>query len=91
MANFELKVKEIIADQLSVHISDVNDSTSFGQDLGVDSLAKVELLMRLEGEFAIDIPDEVAADIGTVHQAIDYISAATPHRIAKRSAPQRHH
>ena len=91
MADLELKVKEIIADQLSVQIGDVKDGASFGKDLGADSLAKVELLMRLEGEFAMDIPDEVAANIATVHQAVDYISAAAHHPAAMRTGSQRHH
>ena len=67
------KVKGIIVDQLGVDESDVNDKASFADDLGADSLDVVELVMALEEEFEIEIPDEDAEKIGTVGQAVSYI------------------
>ncbi|MFQ5672180.1 MAG: acyl carrier protein [Nitrospinales bacterium] len=69
----EEKVKEIIVDQLGVDEKQVNDSASFIDDLGADSLDTVELVMALEEEFDIEIPDEEAEKIVNVKNAIDYI------------------
>jgi acyl carrier protein len=70
----EDKVKAIIAEQLGVDIEQVKPETSFVDDLGADSLDTVELVMALEEEFGIEIPDEEAEKIATVQDAIDYVS-----------------
>ena len=68
------KVKKIIVEQLGVDEEEVTPDASFVDDLGADSLDTVELVMALEEEFEIEIPDEDAEKITTVHQAIDYIN-----------------
>ena len=73
----EEKVKEIIIDQLGVEEKQVNTESSFIDDLGADSLDTVELVMALEEEFDVEIPDEDAEKIGTVQNAIDYIKDHT--------------
>jgi len=75
MADVEAKVKEIVAEQLGVDISKVVLAASFINDLGADSLDTVELVMALEEEFKLEIPDEEASKITTVGLAIDYIKA----------------
>jgi acyl carrier protein len=72
------KVKEIIADQLSVDANKVVPNASFADDLGADSLDTVELVMALEEEFVIEIPDDAAEKIVTVKDAVDFISANRP-------------
>src|SRR4028119_1359777 len=67
------KVKQIVAEQLSVDESEVKPEASFANDLGADSLDTVELVMALEEEFDIEIPDEAAEGIATVQAAVDYI------------------
>ncbi len=67
------KVKSIIAEQLGVKVEEVTDSASFIDDLGADSLDTVELVMALEEEFGIEIPDEDAEKMKTVGDAIKYI------------------
>lgn len=67
------KVKKIVAEQLSVDPSEVTPEASFANDLGADSLDTVELVMALEEEFDIEIPDEAAEGIATVQAAVDYI------------------
>ncbi len=67
------KVKEVIASQLDVEVEDVTPEASFIDDLGADSLDTVELVMALEEEFGIEIPDEDAEKISTVNDAITYI------------------
>src|SRR6266850_5511781 len=69
------KVIQIVCDNLGVSKEQVTDSTSFTEDIGADSLDIVELVMELEEEFEITIPDEEAEKIKTVGQAIDYIEA----------------
>jgi len=69
------KVKRIIADKLSVDIEEVVPEASFVDDLGADSLDLVELIMTMEEEFDIDIPDEDAEKMVTVQDAIDYTQA----------------
>ncbi|MBD2161001.1 MAG: acyl carrier protein [Limnothrix sp.] len=69
------KVKKIVADQLSVEDEKVVPEASFSNDLGADSLDTVELVMALEEEFDIEIPDEAAEKITTVQEAVDYILA----------------
>ena len=68
------KVKSIIVEQLGVDEEEVTADASFVDDLGADSLDTVELVMALEEHFDIQIPDEDAEKITTVHQAIDYIN-----------------
>ncbi|MCC3528897.1 MAG: acyl carrier protein [Microcoleus sp. PH2017_22_RUC_O_B] len=67
------KVKAVIVKQLEVDASEVTLNANFANDLGADSLDAVELVMALEEEFDIEIPDEVAENIETVQQAIDCI------------------
>ena len=69
----EDKVKEIVIDQLGVEVTEVTPEASFVDDLGADSLDTVELVMALEEEFDLEIPDEEAEKIKTVGEAIDYI------------------
>jgi acyl carrier protein len=72
MSTFE-KVKEIVACQLGVEPEEVRPEANFANDLGADSLDTVELVMALEEEFGVEIPDEDAEKIITVQNAIDYI------------------
>ena len=69
----EEKVKQIIVEELGVDESEVTANARFVDDLGADSLDTVELVMRFEEEFAIEIPDEEAEKILSVRDAIDYI------------------
>jgi len=77
MANDEVvqKVQDIIAESLGVNRSEVVPSASFITDLNADSLDIVELVMAIEKEFDIEIPDDEAEKIRTVQDAIDYIVA----------------
>lgn len=75
MADVDAKVKKIISEQLGVPEGDVKLESSFVNDLGADSLDTVELVMALEEEFGVEIPDEDAEKIATVQNAIDYIKA----------------
>jgi acyl carrier protein len=69
----EEKVKSIIVEQLGVKAEEVTPTASFVDDLGADSLDTVELVMALEEEFGIEIPDEDAEKMTTVGEAIKYI------------------
>jgi acyl carrier protein len=69
----EEKVKEIIAEQLEVKKEEIKPESSFIDDLGADSLDTVEVVMALEEEFGIEIPDEDAEKITTVGEAVKYI------------------
>jgi acyl carrier protein len=68
------KVKKIIAEQLNIDEAQVKPEASFVDDLGADSLDTVELIMALEEEFDIEIPDDVAEKIKTVGDAIEQIT-----------------
>jgi acyl carrier protein len=68
------KVQKIVCEQLGVDEAEVKPEASFANDLGADSLDTVELVMALEEEFDIEIPDEAAEEIATVQAAVDYIS-----------------
>ena len=68
------KVKEIVAQQLDVDIAEDKDEAQFIEDLGADSLAIVELVLAFEEQFEIDIPDEDTEKIGTVGDAVKYIT-----------------
>ena len=74
MAEIKDKVVKIIVDKLGVDESEVTEKASFTADLGADSLDTVELIMQLEKEFNISIPDEEAENIATVGDAITYLS-----------------
>jgi acyl carrier protein len=69
----EEKIKSIIAEQLGVKVEEVTPQASFIDDLGADSLDTVELIMALEEEFSVEIPDEDAEKMTTVGDAIKYI------------------
>ncbi|MCX7697976.1 MAG: acyl carrier protein [Candidatus Goldbacteria bacterium] len=69
----EERVKDVIVAQLGVDPSEVKPEASFVDDLGADSLDTVELVMALEEEFGIEIPDEEAEKIKTVGEAIEHI------------------
>jgi acyl carrier protein len=73
-ANVEQKVKNIIADQLGVGEEEIKPTSSFIEDLGADSLDIVELVMAMEEEFEVEIPDEEAENIKTVQDAVNYIT-----------------
>ena len=73
MSNEE-KVKELIVEQLGVEASQVTETAKFVEDLGADSLDTVELVMALEEEFSIEIPDEDAEKITSVGDAVKYIN-----------------
>ncbi|WP_426417811.1 acyl carrier protein [Aestuariirhabdus sp. LZHN29] len=75
MSTIEERVQKIVCEQLGVKEEEVNNSSSFVEDLGADSLDTVELVMALEEEFETEIPDEEAEKITTVQEAIDYVIA----------------
>jgi acyl carrier protein len=72
-ADVEAKVKKIVSEQMGVAIEEISRETSFVNDLNADSLDTVELVMELEDEFELSIPDEEAEKIQTVGQAIEHI------------------
>lgn len=73
MADIASRVKAIIVEKLGVDEGEVTPEASFTNDLGADSLDTVELIMELEKEFNVSIPDEQAENINTVGQAIAYL------------------
>ena len=73
MSSVEQQVKAIVAEQLGVKAEQVTSDASFVDDLGADSLDTVELVMALEEEFEIEIPDEDAEKITRVREVVDYI------------------
>ena len=77
MSEIESKVVEIIVDKLGVDEAEVKNEASFANDLGADSLDTVELIMELEKEFGVTIPDSDAEKIQTVGDAVAYIENAS--------------
>jgi|TARA_B100000953_G_scaffold266839_1_gene235190 acyl carrier protein len=73
--SIEERVKKIVAEQLGSGEDEISNESSFIDDLGADSLDTVELVMALEEEFDIEIPDDDAEKIATVQAAIDFVSA----------------
>lgn len=73
--NVEEKVKEVIAEKLNVELSQVTDNASFANDLGADSLDTVEILMELEKQFDVRVPEEDTEKISTVGDAIKAFQA----------------
>ena len=70
----EKRVREIVAEQLERDVNEVTNTASFIDDLGADSLDIVEMVMKMEEEFGIEIPDEEAEKIKTVNDVIQYIT-----------------
>ena len=77
MSNNKEKIVEIIMDKLAIEESKITDDAKFIDDLGADSLDTVELIMQLEEEFGIEIPDEDADKITSVKDAVSYIDSKT--------------
>ena len=75
MSNIDERVKKIIAEQLIVEIEKITPEARFVDDLGADSLDTVELVMALEEEFEIDIPDEEAEKIVTFQDVLNYVQS----------------
>ena len=69
------KVKEIIANQLSVDVKKLNEKTNIAEELGADSLDVVEILMALEEEFNVSIPDEAIPNIKTIEDVVNFIDS----------------
>ena len=72
--SIEDKIKKIIAEKLSVDLDEIVPEASFVDDLGADSLDLVELIMSMEEEFDVEIPDEDAEKLVTVKDAMDYVN-----------------
>ena len=72
--SIEVRVREIIINELGVELEKVTDDASFVEDLGADSLDTVELVMAFEEEFGLDIPDEEAEKMRTVGDAVRYLN-----------------
>jgi acyl carrier protein len=70
----EQRVREIVAEQLERDVNEVTNAAKLIEDLGADSLDVVELVMKMEEEFGIEIPDEEAEKIKTVNDVIQYIT-----------------
>ena len=79
MSSIEERVRKIVVEQLGVKEEEVTLEASFVDDLGADSLDTVELVMALEDEFGLDIPDEEADKIKTVGDAVKYIESKMAH------------
>ncbi len=82
-ADIEEKVIQIVSEQMSVDKVEIKRTTSFVNDLNADSLDTVELVMELEDEFDMTIPDEEAEKLKTVGEAIDYIKKHLEAKVAK--------
>jgi acyl carrier protein len=74
MSNFE-KVQEIVAEKLGIEKSKITMEASFIDDLGADSLDTVELIMKMEEDFGIEIPDEDAEKLKTVGDVVNYLDS----------------
>jgi len=74
MSNFE-KVQEIVAEKLGIEKSKITMEASFIDDLGADSLDTVELIMKMEEDFGIEIPDEEAEKLKTVGEVVKYLDS----------------
>jgi len=74
MSNFE-KVQEIVAEKLGIEKSKITMEASFIDDLGADSLDTVELIMKMEEDFSIEIPDEDAERLKTVGEVVNYLDS----------------
>ncbi|MCP1477755.1 acyl carrier protein [Pseudomonas chlororaphis] len=77
MENLEQRVKRVVATELAVDLAQIDNQDSFVENLGADSLARVELVSALETEFDLTIPDDAADGLQTVQQAIDYLRQAS--------------
>ena len=77
MSEVQDKIKQIIVDELGVDEAEVTENARFIEDLGADSLDLVELVMRFEEEFDIEIPDDAAEHIQTVGDAVKFITEKT--------------
>ena len=75
MSEVQDKIKQIIVDELGVDEAEVTENARFIEDLGADSLDLVEVVMDLEDQFGLKIPDEDARELTTVGKAIDYVIA----------------
>lgn len=82
-SNFK-KIQTIIADQLGIYANEIHHSSTFVDDLGADSLDIVELIMRFEDEFGVEIPDEVAEKIKTVGDVDNYLAQISGEDTQKR-------
>ena len=80
MSSVEERVKKIVVEQLGVKEEEVTNEASFVDDLGADSLDTVELVMALEEEFGVEIPDEDAEKMTCVGDAIKYINEKAPQK-----------
>jgi acyl carrier protein len=69
------RIKEVLAERLSAEEADITEEANFQEDLDADSLDLVEMIMELEDQFGIKIPDEDAQKIQTVGQAVDYVTS----------------
>ncbi len=76
-SSVESQVIKIVSEQLGIAVKDIKLESAFVEDLGADSLDTVELVMALEEEFDLEIPDESAGKIRTVGDAVDYIVKQT--------------
>ncbi|HDI11356.1 MAG TPA: acyl carrier protein [Candidatus Acetothermia bacterium] len=85
MSKIADRVKEIIAEQLMVELDEVTEDATFSDDLGADSLDIVELVMELEDEFGIEIPEEDLEKINTVGEAIAYIESKVEEKEGKEA------
>jgi len=83
MDDIEARVRQIMVEQLGVSEDELTPNADIEQDLGADSLDRVQLTMALEEAFGIEIPDEDAEKIRTVQQVIDYVKTHLPAQVKK--------